>query len=132
MNIKKIIESSGLNKNEVAKQLFPTHAFPEKALDRIMNGHGFLYTNQVEKLAVLLNVEPDLLYGADWKASFNNNVHTFVKKNHVKSYTAALNIETWETVIFEDTNLKVTKIIGSPNMLLKDYFTILDRILITL
>lgn len=128
MDLKKIIEDHNVDTKELAKQLFPIHSFPNKALERIMLGQGTLGSDQIEKLAEFLKVPTGALFDPTWKAKFANNIHTFKKAE----FTVNLDIETWQTTILQNNNLKVTKLIGSPNITLEEYFSQIDKILLTL
>jgi hypothetical protein len=128
MDLKSIIEEYKLDKKELARQLFPNNAFPDRALDRITQGLGCLYSDQIQKLAEILKVPPGSLFDSEWKASYEDNHHTFKKG----AFTVILNANNWQTTIYKEGNLKIEKLIGAPNMTLEAYFSSIDKLLLTI
>ena len=102
INLKKIIEESGLDKSEVARQLFPINKHPELALNRIISGHANLDADQICKLAVLVDVPiAELFSGGNWKARAIESVHLLTSGE----YTAKLNKVTGVTQLYHNESL---------------------------
>lgn len=66
MDLKKIIEDSGLKMEFIAAKLFPDNAHPYNALNRVLSKGGSLKAEQVKALAEVLNVSADELLGLRW------------------------------------------------------------------
>lgn len=56
IDIRAVIDRSGLGINEVASQLFPEHQQPYQALRRVMNGEGELSESQIRRLSQITGV----------------------------------------------------------------------------
>jgi len=62
INVSKLIDDAGLNRNMLAAVMFPEHKFPTYALDRIEKGLSLLDSQQMLVLADQLGVTLNDLY----------------------------------------------------------------------
>lgn len=91
IELEKIIKRSGLDKKEVANQLFPENKFPVMALTRVLNEEALLDADQISKLALMLNVDVDDLYRDGWHLQRVNTGHVFTRGD----YVATLDTFSW-------------------------------------
>lgn len=128
INLQKLIEAKGLNKEEVAHQLFPNNKFPILALSRVIKGVNALDTDQVSKLAALAGLTiSEIFEYENWTSRSNDGegIHKFTRGD----YRAELNTFTWVTKLFHKESLFHTSVICSGSVSLQDYFTELDKII---
>lgn len=126
INVKNIIETAKLDKNEVAMQLFPENKFPVLALNRVINEELPLDANQISKLSLLANIPiGEMFSGENWKASLKGNIHTFTNGE----YRAELNTDTWITKVFHNNSRIHEELIHSKAIPLSDYLNKLDLII---
>lgn len=127
IDVEKIIALKGLNKSDVAQQLFPTNQFANLALNRVIDGKGLLDATQISKLALLAGCTIDALYGTVWNPTSNDGVHTFENGD----YVAKLDTKTWVTKIFHKNSMIHESIISSHNVPLSQYIESLNKIVET-
>lgn len=125
MDLKSIIEQHGLDKAKLASELFPTNAYPEKALARVISGEGLLHSDQISKLSQITGASVDSFFSEGWNANYSDKIHTFSRGK----YVVKLNIETWVSEIYEQNELKSTKVLGSSGVKLSDYFSMIEDII---
>ncbi len=126
IKVKLIIEQSGLDPAIVAKHLFPTNKYPKLALNRIIEGHAFLDSSQMHKLAAMTNMTVSELYGGEWKQTSKEDIITFT----TGTYRAELNTKTWLTKIFDSNSLFHEAILHSGATALSEYLNELNSIII--
>lgn len=126
-NLHEIIDKQGLDKKEIAKELFPTNSYPVLALKRILKGEAFLDTEQLSKLSQLTGISVAELYsGGAWKGSSDKeNELTFKSGN----YKAVLNTQTWVTKIYHNDSLFHDKVIHGGSIKLSKYLSTLTEII---
>ena len=123
INIPFIIESKGLEVEEVANQLFPKNKHSRLALNRVIAGDSSLNEEQISKLALLAGVPISALFSGDeWKASYSDNIHTFTNSD----YRAELDTTTWITRLFHNNSMIHEQVIHSKNITLSDYLELLN------
>ena len=123
IKVGEIIKARGLDVDEVARQLFPTHKYPDLALRRVIQHKGSLTPEQVSKLALLADLTiSDIFYGENWKASTGRDLHVFTNK----SFRAELDPNTWVTRLFHNDSLFHESIIYSGSTPLSKYFAQLN------
>lgn len=122
------MDEKGLDKKEVARQLFPNNNFPVRALDRAIKGDYALDANQISKLALLANATiGELFSGESWKSDYDGRLHTFTNGE----FMATLDPTTWMTRVFHNKSLFHETIIHSKEVPLGEYFEKLNQIINT-
>lgn len=67
LDLKKIIEHYGLDKEDLAYHLYPEHNHPMRAMYRVMGGEAELNALQVSKLSVYIGCSVAELFKEDWQ-----------------------------------------------------------------
>lgn len=125
-NINSVIEHYKLNKEDLAKVLFPTVKYPKQALDRILKGESHLDITQVEKLANYIGVLVTDLFSANtWKGSTEDGCLTFLKDQ----YKAKLSYNGVYLSIYKDNVLIEQKISNMPDMTIQEFINFLDNLI---
>lgn len=127
-HLKQIIEDSELDFNEVAKQLFPSNKYPRLALNRVLQGHSNLDSQQLSKLSKLtgLEIENIISPGNTWEIrSSKKGIIKF--QNDV--YSAELNLNTNITKVFHKESLIHEEILHTNAIVLSEYFEKLNSII---
>ena len=128
-NIKKIIKRYELNIDDLAKVLFPSVKYPEKAFNRILRGKANLDTEQLERLAEYIGVFiSDLFPINTWKGSNENECLTLIKGpykikvNYKGAYISLfINNELIEQIVANTTSMSLDDFIEYINSLIKNY-----------
>lgn len=94
-----IMEAKKLNKEEIARDLFPNTKYPVRALERVMAGISELDANQILRLSISTGISlEDLFHSSEWKAKFKNRVHTFTNGNR----KIELDVDKWTANLWEN------------------------------
>jgi len=126
LKIAQAVTASGLNRKEVAANLFPAHKHPLMALERVISGEGDLSSTQVSKLALMAGMPVEALFlGGDWRKEGVNNGVRFTRGE----YTAELDTKTWITSIYRNSDLKHESVIHSGTTALSVYLAALEDII---
>lgn len=68
IDINKVIDRTGLDIKEVARELFPGSGYPDSALKRVIDGRQKLYIDQAAKLANMAGISVDeMLNSKGWR-----------------------------------------------------------------
>jgi hypothetical protein len=127
INLKKIIEDTSMDTGSLAKKLFPTHRFPKKALERILESKSNLDSVQISKLAMILGVSISDLYGpTKWKLNSNRSG---VIRFSSEEYEAELDTETMVTNIFKNNTLIHEAVLNKRSTTLSEYLEDLSKII---
>lgn len=126
IKLKEIMESSGLDMLETAKQLFPTNKYPKVALSRILDGKAFLDSHQLSKLALMTGMTVSELYGGQWKQQSKGDVLVFTSE----SYRAELDTKSWIIKVFDNGSLFHETLIVSGSTVLSELLKKLNSIII--
>lgn len=102
VDLKRIIDSFDLDKTEIANELFPDIKYPSLALNRIINNEAKLDSDQLYKLAAMLDIEVGSLYNKAWKLSSGETGKITLARDN---YRAVLNTNTFELKIFLNESL---------------------------
>lgn len=128
INIEKIIEHAKLDKNEIAKHLFPKNKYPRLALNRVIDNDAVLDANQISKLSLLSGIPIAMLYSEDgwtdeaWSSEIEDHKIVFTNRH----YKAELDTKTWSTKIFDKNSLFHEFVIHRDSLKLKDYIELLN------
>lgn len=126
IDINNIIESKGLDQNDLAKELFPGTKHPKMALQRIIKGEAQLDSEQIVRLSVYTGLSISELFGQrDWKASSNGGVHAFESED----YRAELDTNTWISKVWKKSELIHEVIIHDQHISLSNYFSLLNDVI---
>lgn len=129
-NINNVITTYGLDKNELAKVLFPEAKYPMLALSRVLKGKADLSVKQLELTAAFIGIEVaklfDLRAEDNWQTATKDGVLTFKKG----IYTVKVNYQGSFITLYK--NDKVTaRVINSNSMTLQDFFKFIDNLILT-
>lgn len=129
IDIRGVIEKSGLNYSDVATELFPLNAYPRLALNRVAdrkNG-AHLDEEQISKLASLLGLNISELFDeTEWSSKIEGDKVTF----STKDYRAELDLKTNKTKIYHLNSLFHSEIIHSLTVPLSEYLESLNKIIL--
>ena len=125
IDVKQIIETRGLDKKEIASQLFPGNKYPALALNRVIAGDSFLDSMQISKLSLLSGLTIPEIFGVKWDTKAEENVLLFTYGD----YRAELNRDTWVTKIFHYDSMFHESIIHSGTIALSKYLYELNLII---
>lgn len=125
IDVKQIIETRGLDKKEIASQLFPTNKHPALALNRVIAGDSFLDSMQISKLSLLSGLTIPEIFGVKWDTKAEENVLIFTYGD----YRAELNRDTWVTKVFHYDSMFHESIIHSGTIALSKYLYELNLII---
>lgn len=127
IDIKKIIRAQGLNRNDVALQLFPKNKFPRLALNRVMAGLSVLDADQISKFSLFSGLPiADLFDSENWKAQTEKGrEQTLILTSG--DYRAELDTATWTTKIFHKESLFHEFILHNSSLTLKEYVEKLEE-----
>ena len=128
LNIKGAIDAAGLTEQQVARELFPSHRFPEKALQRVLAGDGYLDSRQISKLAAVTNVPVGELFGGQITMVSKGAVHTITTGD----FRAELDIISGVTKIYRNCSLVHETVLHSPSITLSEYLKQLQFIISSL
>lgn len=126
INIKAISKASGLSLNEIAQELFPGNKYARFSLNRVIKKETSLNEDQISRLSAITAIPIGSLFSGDWKQRIEKDTHTFENGD----YRAVLNIRKWTTQIFHKNSIAHDEIVHEPNILLSDYFDLLDSLII--
>ncbi len=127
IRLKEIIETSGVERKEIARQLFPKNKFPDVALTRAVKGEGTLDADQISKLSLITGIPiSELFSGQKWKTVFKEGIHTFTNGD----FKAELDTRTWTTKLFCNGSLFHETVICSGSIPLSEYLSKLDSLII--
>ena len=121
LNIKEILETSGVKKEEVAAKLFPKVKFPVRALYRAISGESELSASEVSRLAEILNCKIQDLYEPDrwaWKDTKDGNIIFIYGSN----FRVEVNTTTWLGVIYYGDEIVEKSILCDKNTPLGEFF----------
>lgn len=131
LDLKRIMTTANLKASYVGPHLFPDNVDPAHAVRRVMRSEALLNSEQITKLAELLNVPIGLLFDdAAWCMSVKaerRNVINF----RTYDYFAELNTETMETTLSRNDVLMLEKVITHDRgITLTDYLAQLTDLII--
>lgn len=119
-----IIARQSLDKGVIASQLFPTNNHPRAALNRVLRGEAKLDSEQLSRLALILNCSvADLYQGANWKTVKANKGEIALESGRFK---AVLRTDTWITELYDLDSLFHTSVIHSGAIELSAYIELLN------
>ena len=130
-----IIERLDLNKNELAKELYPTHTHPTLALNRILKNEGVLDANQISKLSMLTGLEIGDLFTVNGfkisKAKKSEITGTRPDVLHLQhgDYKAVYYARTRVTKIYHKKTLFHETVFNKDGIALSDYLNLLINII---
>lgn len=130
IDVAKIIELNDLDKVQLSKDLFPNHKYASMALTRVINGEMLLNSEQLSKLAHLLNVTVDDLYNAGgWKMKANKADNKHIITFEAINYKAELDTKSWITKIYHKNSLFHESIIIDGKCPVKEYLETINNLI---
>ncbi len=125
-NINEIIERYKLDKEELAKVLFPAVKYPKQAFDRVLKSETNLDTEQLERLAGHIGVLVSDLFAVNtWKGTTENGCLTMIKGE----YKVKLNYKGVYISVYKGEQLIHQKLSNVPGMVMSEFVDYLDNII---
>ena len=130
LDLKRIIKTANLKTAYVGAHLFPNNVDPSKAVTRVCRGDAFLNSEQIAKLAELLNVPIGLLFdNASWHMSVEAD-----RKNVIRfrsyDYYAELNTEAMTSRVSFNGTLYFEEVRHEKGIGLTEYLSLLTDLII--
>jgi len=131
LDLKRIMLTANLKASYIGAHLFPDNKEPRQAVQRVARGEAFLNSEQIAKLADLLNVPIGLLFDdASWCMSVKADRRNIINFR-TYDYFAELNTETMETTLSRNDVLMFEKVIThNRGITLTDYLAQLTDLII--
>lgn len=102
INLDHVILGAGLDRIQVAKQLYPDVLHPMQSMSRVIRGESKLDEEQIFKLAALVGCDVSDLYVFDhWKVASQDKIHVFSKGD-------------WDAIL--DTTTNITRIYNNSSI----------------
>ena len=128
LDLKRIAETANLKASYLGAHLFPDNKDQAHAVRRVMRGEMLLNSEQVAKLAELLNVPIGLLYDdASWHVSSGQKG---VIRFTAYDYYAELNTETMTTTVLRNGAPQFETVTATEGISLLDYLSLLTDLII--
>lgn len=128
INLLQIIEDFELDRQYLAKALFPENKYSNMALTRILSGEAQLEETQILKLASMLNISLDCLFNNQWSKLAITNKSLLVYERY--SFRAELDLENFITKVFYRDSLIYDEVLHSKSIKLTEYFEFLESIIL--
>ena len=125
------MKTANLKTSFVGAALFPDNVLPQDAVRRVLRGEALLNSDQVAKLAEMLNVPIGLLYDdASWSMDVPANSRNLINFR-TYDYFAELNTSTMTTTLSKNGLLFFEKVITHEKSIgLTDYLSQLTDLII--
>lgn len=131
IDLQKIIELNDLDRLQLAAELFPNVKFPMPAMSRIMSGEALLNSEQLSKLAHMLDVSIDDLYNTGgWKMKGNKADNKHIITFDASNYRAQLDTKTWITKIYHKDSLFHESVIIEGKCPIKEYLETINTLIL--
>ena len=123
-----IIERLDLNKNELAKELYPSHTHPTLALNRILKNEGVLDANQISKLSMLTGLPISKLFTVGgFTLEGANDGQTLRLTNG--EYVAIYDTRKGTTKLYHNKTLFHETVLSKHGIAFSDYLNLLHNII---
>jgi hypothetical protein len=126
VNVQSFMDVHELDPQEVAKELFPTNAYPVMALKRILTGEALLDSDQIQKLAHLAGVGVEKVFNKGWSRSTDRSENGPKYILTSGSWRAEIDRMSWVTRLFHNDRPVVEEIISKPTVGLVEYINDLE------
>lgn len=131
INLQKIIELAQLDKKELASHLFPDLKHPSRSIAAVIAGNLFLNSEQISKLANLIQVPAGMLFeDADWSMGVPANQAKRVIQFRSYNYFAELDLATMTTSVSKDGLTFIKTVKHPPSVELSEYLASLTDLII--
>lgn len=130
IDLAKIIELNDLDKVQLARDLFPNNKFSSMALARVIKGEALLNSEQLAKLAHILDVTVDDLYNSGgWKMKANKADNKHIITFEAVNYKAELDTKSWLTKIYHKNSLFHESIIIDGKCPINEYLETINNLI---
>jgi hypothetical protein len=129
INLKAVIEQTGIDHTALAEALFPFNKYPKLALNRVIEGDGHLDAHQISRLSLLTGLGIEELYSTgSWKIAAKNKTMFFSNGE----YFAELDMsgKVWTTKVFHKKSLFHEQILHTSDVVLGAYFEQLNNLIL--
>lgn len=131
IDLQNIIDLNDLDKKKLASELFPDAKFPIPAMSRILSGESLMNSEQLSKLAHMLDVSVDDLYSTGgWKMKGNKADNSHVITFSASNYRAELDTKTWITKIYHKGSLFHESVIIDGKCPINEYLQTINTLIL--
>jgi len=126
-NLQQIINKYNLDVKFIAEELFPANKYAKLALNRVLSGETFLDTNQLSRLALILNTNVENLFkdSVSWDITGMPNKIVFTLNN----FRVELDTENWMTKLFDKNSIVHTELLHNKSIQIKDYLDHINKLI---
>lgn len=125
INLGTLIHDYSLDKEDLAKYLFPANKYPVLALNRVIKHKSSLNETQIVLLSEFSGISIDVLFSNGWTMHSSDYVHTF----RLGSFEARLNTRNGMTTLFQKGQFKIKRVIHTGDIVLADYIDKLNSLI---
>lgn len=125
LDLQSLLTKLNLDRAYIAKELFPGHKHPVRALDRILNGEASLDTEQISKLSLITGMPIGDFFTSNWSIKSLNKIMTF-ESNEFK---AVLDLDNWTSRVFKKDSLLHEEVLHKTSISLKEYIDGISNII---
>ena len=126
LDINHVIRHFGLDRMEVARELFPDNKHPLRALARLADGLSELTETQIRRLAEITGAPVgELLESSDWKAVSKDGLYTLT----YKGYRAEFNLRTWISRVYDKDKLLREELLTNQAISVKSYIDSINQLI---
>jgi len=129
INLTSFISAHKLDSTEVAKELFPTNAYPVMALRRIISGSALLDSDQITRLAAMANTTVEKVFNNGWSVATDFICPTPKYILTSGDWRAEIDRATWVTKLFCKDKAVSEKLISSPTVTLSEFINALELVI---
>lgn len=122
VDLNNLIASEGLDKAEIAVQLFPDNKYPKLALYRILRGESALDVNQLSKLSAMTGMSVEALFSGGWRKTSDRGKLIFERGD----YKAVFDQVTKVTGIYHKSSLAHEFVYHTESITLSKYLEELE------
>ena len=126
IDLDKIIKQKKLDKREIAISLFPGNKYPILAINRVLYGDTKLDSDQVKKLATILNTSIDNLYDFNFTGGRSKDDKIVIKTG---DFTAELDRSFGSTRLSHKGVLLSEILVHDPSIGLSDYLEQIKQVI---
>lgn len=130
IDLEGIITSRKLDKNDLAKQLFPNHGYPGHALTSVLKGKLLLNSAQISKLATFTGMSVDQIFSeAGWSTKYTVNANETELTINRGSFKAVLDLHSYTTRVYDSESMFHEIVLTNGSMTLTEFIVKINSII---
>lgn len=102
INLKKVLDETGIEVNKAAEELFPGNAHPRRAINRVFREDALLDSDQISKLSAMTKIPIDKLFEDKFNHTDDGTDEILI---YTENYRAKLNTKDYTVTVFENSSL---------------------------